>query len=157
MYIYHQALTAQISCSGSSRFSRSPKGKVDRWPMSPKSHVIRLMPSPAGKCGRGCVWNNWSDNASPHQLVRLCLSSAVVLAWGWGGRLEEPAKNRECGMNRIVGEKQRARRWGTGWIMHCCRWEKMRGLWTRGWVMISGAAGEQQRLPKEDFSSSLPN
>ena len=132
MYIYHQALTAQISCSGSSRFSRSPKGKVDRWPMSPKSHVIRLMPSPAGKCGRGCVWNNWSDNASPHQLVRLCLSSAVVLAWGWGGRLEEPAKNRECGMNRIVGEKQRARRWGTGWIMHCCRWEKMRGLWTRG-------------------------
>ena len=59
------------------------------------------------------------------------LSSAVVLAWGWGGRLEELAKNRECGMNRIVGEKPQARRWGTGWIMHCCRWEKMRGLWTR--------------------------
>ena len=46
--------------------------------------------------------------------------------------LEEPAKNRKCGMNRIDGEKQQARRWGTGWIMHCCRWEKMRGLWTRG-------------------------
>ena len=60
---------------------------------------------------------------------------------GRSSGLEDGRRGELC--TAAVGKKNE-RTLNEGWR----RWD---------WVMISGAAGEQQRLPKEDFSSSLPS